>query len=105
MILWVGQNDSHAVVVPVGAVGVLVEGLRRDAGVYQAGQQPREVVCGVLLAQVPAATPFIGTRLCNGSSREIQNQLKVPCTGECRPKALLKRPLTVPAQSPAEVPV
>ena len=72
MTLRVAQGDSHAVIVPVGAVGVLVEGLRRDAGVHQAGQQPREVVCGVLLAEVPAATPFIGTRLCDGSSHEMR---------------------------------
>ena len=48
------EGHPHAVIVPVRAIGVLVEGLGGDASVDQAGEQSREVVCGVLLAQVPA---------------------------------------------------
>ena len=49
-----GRVRSHAIIVPVRAIGVPVEGLGGKAGVDQAGQQPREHVGGVLLAQVPA---------------------------------------------------
>ena len=49
-----GRVRSHAVIVPVRAIGVPVEGLGGNAGVDQAGQQARKHVGRVLLAQVPA---------------------------------------------------
>ena len=53
-----GRVRSHAIIMPVQAAGVLVERLGGNASVDQAGQQPREHVSGILLAQVPTTQMY-----------------------------------------------
>ena len=49
------SKDLHAIIVPIWAIGVLVERLWGHSCVDQTGKQPCEHVCWILLAQVPAS--------------------------------------------------